>query len=121
MNSVSEVDFGVASGINNAVSRVAGLIAVAVLGVVLSASSSRALDRHLSALNLPPPIRAEINVERRYLGAAEVSGTGRAAIQQSFVTGYRYVVWVAVVLALQAPRAPTSKRGARAYPRIFNA
>ena len=100
MNSVPEDHSGVASGINNAVSRVAGLIAVAVLGAVLVAGFNRALDRQLNVLNLSPAIRAEIDGQRRNLGAATVSdATGRDAIQKSFVTGYRYVVWIAVMLA----------------------
>jgi predicted MFS family arabinose efflux permease len=101
MNSVAEAHAGVASGINNAISRVGGLIAVAVLGVVLYAGFNRALDRQLSTVSLPPAIRAEIDAQRRNLGAAEISDTtGRAAIRNSFVTGYRYVVWIAVVVAV---------------------
>ena len=35
------------------------------------------------------------------LGAAETTDSkGREAIQRSFVTGYRYVLWIAVVLAI---------------------
>ena len=49
-----------------------GLLAIAVLGVVLYAGFNRALDRQLSALNLPPAIRAEIDAQRRNLGAAEI-------------------------------------------------
>jgi EmrB/QacA subfamily drug resistance transporter len=101
MNSVAEAHAGVASGINNAISRVGGLIAVAVLGVVLYAGFNRALDRQLSTASLSPAIRAEIDAQRRNLGAAEISDTtGRAAIRNSFVTGYRYVVWIAVVVAV---------------------
>lgn len=101
MNSVAQDHAGVASGINNAVSRVAGLIAIAVLGAVLYSAFNRALDRQLSALNLPPEIRAEIDAQRRNLGAAKTTDSrGREAIQRSFVTGYRYVLWIAVVLAI---------------------
>jgi MFS family permease len=101
MNSVAQAHAGVASGINNAVARVAGLIAIAVLGVVLYAVFNRALDRQLSALNLPPAIQTEINAQRRNLGAAETADRkGRAAIQQSFVAGYRCVLWIGVVLAI---------------------
>ena len=101
MDSVSEAHAGIASGINNAVSRVAGLIAIAALGVVLYAGFNRSLDRQLSALELPEAVHAEIDAQRRNLGAAEVSDTrGREAIQKSFVVGYRYVVWIAVVLAM---------------------
>jgi EmrB/QacA subfamily drug resistance transporter len=106
MNSVADAHAGVASGINNAVSRVAGLIAIAVLGMVLYAGFNRALDRQLSSLNLPPDMRAEIDTQRRDLGAAEIADpVARQAIQKSFVTGYRYVVWIAVGLAIASSAA----------------
>jgi EmrB/QacA subfamily drug resistance transporter len=101
MNAVAQDHAGVASGINNAVSRVAGLIAIAALGVVLYAGFNRELDRELGALNLPPAIRVEIDAQRRKLGAAETTDSkGREAIQRSFVTGYRHVLWIAVALAI---------------------
>jgi hypothetical protein len=50
MASVGEARAGIASGVNNAVARVAGLLAVAALGTVLFASFSH----HLAALGLPP-------------------------------------------------------------------
>ena len=101
MNSVSQERAGVASGINNAVSRVAGVLAIAVLGAVLYATFSRTLDRQLVTLNLPSDIRAEIDAQRRNLGATETTDSrAREAIQRSFVAGYRSVLWVAVVLAI---------------------
>ena len=84
-----------ASGINNAVSRVAGLIAIAVLGAVLYGAFTRALDRNMRTLNLPAPVRDEIMAQRRNLAAAQISDrAGREAIERSFIAGYRYVVWI---------------------------
>ena len=101
MNAVAQDHAGVASGINNAVSRVAGLIAIAALGVVLYTGFNRSLDRELSALNLPRAVRAEIDAQRRKLGAIETTESQtREAIQRSFVTGYRHVLWIAVALAV---------------------
>ena len=52
MNSVPENRVGIASGINNAISRTGGLLAIAVLGLVMLSAYNRALDQRLSASNL---------------------------------------------------------------------
>jgi EmrB/QacA subfamily drug resistance transporter len=49
LNSVEERHAGVASGVNNAVARVAGLIAIAALGAVISAQFASSLDDRLAA------------------------------------------------------------------------
>ena len=101
MNAVEQSYAGAASGINNAVSRIAGLLAVAVFGALLSGVFQTALDRRLNTLALPPPVRAEIEAQRSRLAAAEtLDARGRQAIKEAFVAGYRTVLWVAVGLAL---------------------
>jgi EmrB/QacA subfamily drug resistance transporter len=52
LNSVEERHVGIASGINNGVSRVAGLLAIAVLGAVISGSFSSTLDEKLPTSSL---------------------------------------------------------------------
>ena len=101
MSSVSPEHVGVASGVNNAVSRVAGLLAVAVLGLILGAVFNRALDKNMDAMSVAQPARAEIDAQRPKLAAVSTSDVnGRKAIQDSFVSGYRAVVWIAALLAL---------------------
>jgi EmrB/QacA subfamily drug resistance transporter len=110
MGAVEERHAGVASGINNAVSRCAGLLAVAVLGIVLLATFSRNLDRRLAELDLSPEIRQALMTERTRLAALEAPASApvelrarvRTAVDEAFVDGFRRVMLVAAGLALLA-------------------
>ena len=67
---------GTASGVNNAVARVAGLLAIAVVGAVVASAFSSDLDRRLSGVRLDQPSRAALaDARRRPLAPAAVSGT----------------------------------------------
>ncbi len=110
MGAVEERHAGVASGINNAVSRCAGLLAVAVLGLVLLGTFSHGLDRRLAALDLPPEVRQALSAERTRLANLEAPAAAppdvrarvRTAVDEAFVDGYRRVMLVASGLALLA-------------------
>jgi EmrB/QacA subfamily drug resistance transporter len=101
MSAVARERAGIASGVNNAVSRVAVVLAVAVLGLVLNSAFNRALDRRMDTSRLPPDVREHINAQRPKLAAAESPDAGgQQAIRESFVAGYRIVVWIAATLAI---------------------
>ncbi len=101
MGAVSVEHTGAASGINNAVSRVAGMLAVAVLGLVLTSDFNKELDRRLAVTELSPAVRAEIDAQRPLLAAARTSSAaGRAAIDGAFVDGFRIVAWIGGFLGL---------------------
>jgi EmrB/QacA subfamily drug resistance transporter len=108
MNSVSENRAGIASGVNNAVSRTAGLLAVAVFGLIMFHSFNSGLDRQLDQIPVPIEIRQALNTERIKLAAAEIPrGVNeetrialRQAINECFVSGFRRVMLVGASLAL---------------------
>ena len=99
---------GVASGINNAVSRIASLLAIAVLGIIVLNTFNRSLDRQIAPLNLPVEAQQFLDAQRINLAAAavppglsnQVSAALQAAIAQAFVDGFRVVMLIAVGLAI---------------------
>ena len=108
LNSVESRHEGLASAINNAFSQTAGLLAVAVLGVIMFIGFSRSLDARLQMLDLPSEARQQLEDEKAKLGAARApEGLGAAqsasveqTIDESFITGYRVVMMVAAGTAL---------------------
>jgi EmrB/QacA subfamily drug resistance transporter len=103
MNSVEQRYAGTASGINNAVSRTASLLAVAVFGVLLNGVFQNSLDRRLNTLDIAPAERAQIASQRARLAAAQTGDPRvRRAIDEAFVAGYRTVLLLAAGLALSS-------------------
>ena len=101
MESVPDSEAGIASGVNNAVSRIAGLLAVAIFGLVLSFGFNRSLTHSLSQLTLSSEALQTINRERPKLAGAETSDPRlRQAINEAFVSGYHDIVLIAIALSL---------------------
>jgi EmrB/QacA subfamily drug resistance transporter len=108
MGSVDRDRVGTASGINNAVSRVAGVIAIAGLGAAMVASFSNHLNHRLSRMDLPDDVRAELRSNEIRMAALEPPGSVdvraaveiRNAIVESFVSSFRLIMWICCALAV---------------------
>jgi hypothetical protein len=98
---------GIASGINNVVARAASLLAVAAFGVIMLNLFGRALDQRLRALPTTPETRAELHAQRDRLADlqpppglnSQLQTSITRAINDSFVTGFRWVAALSAILA----------------------
>jgi hypothetical protein len=108
MGAVEQRHAGIASGINNAVSRAAGLLAIAVFGVVALAVFNSSLDSRLATLHLSPGVQHLIDAQRNRLVnitlPTNVSGEEKTvlkrAIDESFVSSFRLISLIGAALAL---------------------
>ena len=108
MSAVGEEQAGAASGINNAVSRTAGLLAIAVFGVMMLHTFSQTLVSRMNELQLDDRVKHSIYEERVKLAAVEIpseidSATReqlKAAVAASFVDGFRVIMFTSAALAL---------------------
>jgi EmrB/QacA subfamily drug resistance transporter len=112
MSSVERRHAGAASGINNAVSRAAGLLSVAVLSAVMLSVFEARLHERLRepSTSVSPGIGAAIETQSRRLAAIAIPAQApaaerdraREAVHSAFVSGFRVVMWIAAALALSA-------------------
>jgi EmrB/QacA subfamily drug resistance transporter len=108
MSSVSGKHSGLASGVNNAVSRSAGLLAIPVLGIFVFLVFSGGLDARVQNLDLSPQAHKHLEAEKVNLGGAQApSAVSRAtgvkierAIRASFLAGFRLAMFIAAGLAV---------------------
>ena len=108
MNSVEQARAGTASGINNAVARVAAVLAVAVLGAVMAAAFAYSLRHLLAGLNLNAGIVQELESNVTKLGSldaptnvdAQTAATIRSAIAQAFIFSFRLIMLLCSGLAI---------------------
>jgi predicted MFS family arabinose efflux permease len=107
MSSVGQQAAGAASGVNNAVSRVAALLAIALLGIVMAHAFNRALEQRLAALTLSPEAVHAVESQRDKLAGIELPpdieprarGALQHAIGESFVYGFRVVMILGAALS----------------------
>jgi EmrB/QacA subfamily drug resistance transporter len=110
MGAVETQHAGVASGVNNAVARVAGLVAIAVFGILLVRTFDARVDPALDRAALTPAARSAVDRELPKLAGADIDAplesTERVAVRRSiddsFVFAFRVVMMAAAALALLA-------------------
>lgn len=108
MGSVGKERAGIASGINNAITRTASLIAIALAGVSMLAVFSASLASRLDRLSMPEAERASVYQQRARLvdialpveQSAETKAGLDAAIRLSFVDGFQLVTRAAAIMAV---------------------
>jgi MFS family permease len=107
MDAVDQNRAGAASGINNAVARVASLLAVAILGALMVRAFSVQLDHTLAKLNLPAAALHNLQSNEIRLAGTPIppgldsrsAAQVRASIDQAFIFAFRRIMLICATLA----------------------
>jgi EmrB/QacA subfamily drug resistance transporter len=100
MNSIAQEHVGAASGINNAISRIAGLLAIAIFGLVMTTIFNQNLIKNIKTDSIPIAIQQEIiNQRSQFAGIKTTNEYAQRLIQESFIVGYKTILWIAVAMA----------------------
>ena len=123
MSAVAAEHAGVASGVNNAVSRVAGLVAIAVFGIVLVRVFDARVNPALDQMTLTAAGRSAVDRELPKLAGADLASAEvvstvqpnervatRGVVDESFVSAFHRVMLAAAVVALAAAVAGAAIR-----------
>ena len=108
MGSVELKESGVASGINNTMGRIAGLLAIAVMGVFALSTFSRSLDYELDSVDLQQETRQYIDDQRIKILLIDIPENVktetktyiRNAIDKSFLASFRLMMLISSGLVL---------------------
>jgi EmrB/QacA subfamily drug resistance transporter len=108
MNSVVQDHVGAASGINNAVARLAGVLAIAVLGIVMLNTFSYRLNRALADLSISSGALHHIQADEIKLAGLQVpagldvrtTAVIRESVGKAFVFGFRLLMLICAGLSL---------------------
>jgi EmrB/QacA subfamily drug resistance transporter len=109
-DAVDDEKSGVASGVNNAVARTAGLIAVAALGIVLASVFNAGFDHRIARHHLSAQTARIAHDDRARLLAgtvpADVPAGDReqvdAAVREGYLAGFRAVMLASVLVCVAA-------------------
>jgi EmrB/QacA subfamily drug resistance transporter len=108
MGSVSQDRAGTASGINNAVARVAGVLAIAVLGIIMVTAFGSRLSDSLTHVTLPSGVVQQLQANVSKLAGLQAPAdldehtklVIRESIREAFVFALRIVMLMCAGLAL---------------------
>ena len=108
MSSVGQDRAGTASGINNAVARVAGVLAIAVLGIIMVTAFGSRLSDSLTHITLPAGVMQELQANVSKLADLQAPANLdertklviREFIGDAFVFAFRIVMLMCAGLAL---------------------
>jgi EmrB/QacA subfamily drug resistance transporter len=107
MNAVDASQGGIASGVNNAVSRVAGLLAIAIFGGLMAAVFGPNLQAQLQQAGVAAGVSEAVMAQRDLLAAlqppasasAQDAAAIREAVKHAFVAGFRWIMGASAALA----------------------
>jgi hypothetical protein len=134
LDSVDERHTGIASGINNGVSRVAGLLAIAAIGAALSAQFDSTLDEDLAGASLGAQVSTAVEqAKEKPLGAPDTEGLPAvaaesvdAAVTEASESGFHLGIGLAgglmivgglvAAVGIQNPRRREAPQAPRAVP-----
>ena len=108
MNSLSVSYSGLASGINNSLGRIAGVMAIAVFGIILFNSFDYKLTDRLNSKEVPQEVIKSIESQKTRLSAINIDGdidlnikrTIENLIRESYLSSFRLIMLLIAVLAL---------------------
>jgi EmrB/QacA subfamily drug resistance transporter len=102
LSDADESNAGIASGVNNAIARIAGLLAIAAMGAVISGQFSSALDQHLAGRTLSPAARTAVAQARKQtLARVDPARAGRdvaGAVQSASVHAFHVGIGISATL-----------------------
>ncbi len=122
LSDADDSNAGVASGVNNAIARIAGLLAIAAVGAIVSAQFSLELDRRLRGQPLSPAARTALTQARGQtltrIDPARAGITVARAVQAASVHAFHVGIGISALLvalggvlaltAIRNPRRPVS-------------
>jgi EmrB/QacA subfamily drug resistance transporter len=101
IDTATEEHVGMASGFNNAVSRVAGLLAIAALGAILSGTFNATLNARLDAAHIPPQERQQVETQRDRLAGAQLADPKlKQLVLDSYADGFKVIAIVCAIMAI---------------------